>query len=370
MNWRRELVEQMKREQLDAAEMPLELPPPVGIIRVKQNVSGDGFLGNPAGAGGNGGHVWGASILLAQWLSGSPALSPYRSPALDLALPPEDAPKAIELGCGCGVISVVLAKLGYRVYATDADPASCRLTEANALHNGVAERISTHQLLWGNEQADALDELMQTMGGCPPIIVLSECVYEPQTTEYLAETLRALLVARTTTTIIHAWSDRDMDEESFLTNSLSDIVGGAAAETVARARHTRSRQCRETLTKACRCSARTVAWRSLGEKRTFIPPLSLHRSPRLLKVKCAAVRARLLPGLLRLLVDEAYPLRTLCTPSRPTAALCTLFHALLLAAVSMLGMTRPSHGSPSSLCGRPCGMEDEHLTMLSRFRMC
>ena len=50
MNWRRELVEQMKREQLDAAEMPLELPPPVGIIRVKQNVSGDGFLGNPAGA--------------------------------------------------------------------------------------------------------------------------------------------------------------------------------------------------------------------------------------------------------------------------------------------------------------------------------
>ena len=234
MNWRRELVEQMKREQLDAAEMPLELPPPVGIIRVKQNVSGDGFLGNPAGAGGNGGHVWGASILLAQWLSGSPALSPYRSPALDLALPPEDAPKALELGCGCGIISVVLAKLGYRVYATDADPASCRLTEANALHNGVAERISTHQLLWGNEQADALDELMQTMGGCPPIIVLSECVYEPQTTEYLAETLRALLVARTTTTIIHAWSDRDMDEESFLTNSLSDIVGGAAAETVAR----------------------------------------------------------------------------------------------------------------------------------------
>ena len=88
MNWRRELVEQMKREQLDAAEMPLELPPPVGIIRVKQNVSGDGFLGNPGGAGGNGCHVWGASILLAQWLSGTPALSPYRSPALDLALPP------------------------------------------------------------------------------------------------------------------------------------------------------------------------------------------------------------------------------------------------------------------------------------------
>ncbi len=55
----------------------------------------------------------------------------------------------LELGCGCGVLSIAAAKMGAeRVVATDLDPASLQATLANARANRMEERIQTRAGCW------------------------------------------------------------------------------------------------------------------------------------------------------------------------------------------------------------------------------
>jgi ribosomal protein L11 methyltransferase len=68
----------------------------------------------------------------------------------------------LDLGCGNGIASVALAKLGARVVALDNDPAAVAATEATLRRNGVEERVSVslgslgrgatlgHWLGWGD----------------------------------------------------------------------------------------------------------------------------------------------------------------------------------------------------------------------------
>lgn len=76
---------------------------------------------------------------------------------IDLAelLDARQGDEALELGCGSGLLSITMAKLGAgRVIATDLDPLALRATAENARRNGVADRIWTRAGCW----FDVLDE--------------------------------------------------------------------------------------------------------------------------------------------------------------------------------------------------------------------
>ena len=91
--------------------------------------------------------VWSAGELLASYLCAQ------RGEA-DIGLSHWDA--AIELGCGAGLVSLTLARMGVgTVVATDVDEATLQLCANNAAANGVAPNLTVLQLRWGDERAAA-----------------------------------------------------------------------------------------------------------------------------------------------------------------------------------------------------------------------
>lgn len=66
--------------------------------------------------------LWPAALMLAEHL--------YRSE-------PGLGRRAIELGCGVGLVSIAAARTGWRVLATDCDPVPLQFAEFNAAVNGV-----------------------------------------------------------------------------------------------------------------------------------------------------------------------------------------------------------------------------------------
>src|SRR5215218_658587 len=54
------------------------------------------------------------------------------------AAPPAAGARVVELGCGLGVPSLVAARAGAAVLATDEDPEALELIERNARANGIA----------------------------------------------------------------------------------------------------------------------------------------------------------------------------------------------------------------------------------------
>ena len=67
---------------------------------------------------------------------------------LMLSLRPADRAGAfVDLGCGSGVLAIAAAKLGWQpVRALDNDPASVHAARANAIINGVAVAVGSHDL--------------------------------------------------------------------------------------------------------------------------------------------------------------------------------------------------------------------------------
>jgi len=64
--------------------------------------------------------------------------------------------RVLELGCGCGLVSVLLARWGAEVVATDANRAALALAEANAArHLKEPERVQLHELNWDDTAACA-----------------------------------------------------------------------------------------------------------------------------------------------------------------------------------------------------------------------
>ncbi len=74
--------------------------------------------------------LWPASLMLAEHL--------YRNE-------PGQGRRAIELGCGVGLVSIAAARTGWRILATDCDPVPLQFAEFNAAANAVA--IEAYQLL-------------------------------------------------------------------------------------------------------------------------------------------------------------------------------------------------------------------------------
>ena len=87
-----------------------------------------------------------------------------------------------ELGCGLGLVGITLARLGWRVEATDFVEDALVFTAYNALENRVSNRLSVSYLDWSNP-----------MGPPCECLVASDVVYEKSNHPYLAQVLRTLL---------------------------------------------------------------------------------------------------------------------------------------------------------------------------------
>jgi predicted nicotinamide N-methyase len=88
--------------------------------------------------------------------------------------------RVIELGCGLGVPSLVAARAGAEVLATDFEPEALELVEVNSANNGV--RVETALLDWG--EAGDLGEF--------DLVLAADVLYERQSVKLLLELLPRL----------------------------------------------------------------------------------------------------------------------------------------------------------------------------------
>jgi predicted nicotinamide N-methyase len=89
----------------------------------------------------------------------------------------------VELGCGLGVPSLVAARAGADVLATDEDPEALELIERNARANGLA--VATARVEWG-----AADELVAR--GPFDLVLAADVLYERPSVALLLDLLPRL----------------------------------------------------------------------------------------------------------------------------------------------------------------------------------
>jgi len=118
-------------------------------------------------------HAWDAGTLRAQPLASSERL------------------RVVELGCGVGVAGLALAAAArdkVRVALTDGDSSACALSRRNAAENKLSNSVSTFELAWGGDAAEAC----AAVGGPPHLILAADVIYRVQTFGPLVTTLTAL----------------------------------------------------------------------------------------------------------------------------------------------------------------------------------
>ena len=86
---------------------------------------------------------------------------------LALMRSPSRPSRVLELGCGCGLTSVLLARAGHHLTAIDIDPQAVENTRANASRNGVSIRAVVSD--WGSAlpESDAFDFIATN----PPFLI-------------------------------------------------------------------------------------------------------------------------------------------------------------------------------------------------------
>ena len=74
-------------------------------------------------------------------VTGDALVPKFGSLLLARHLPLRGGDVVLDLGAGAGFLGILVARRGHRVVATDVVPACCECTRANALLNGVADRL-------------------------------------------------------------------------------------------------------------------------------------------------------------------------------------------------------------------------------------
>jgi predicted nicotinamide N-methyase len=173
------------REQLAGlrGQPPDALPPALLDIRVRRVrvPGGDVFLVQPAdweqlrheeGGAGRGVPYWATPWPSGAVLAGALAEDP----------PPPGA-RVLELGCGLGLPSIVAARAGGRVLATDWSPAAIELLRANAERNGVSLELEV--VSWA-----APEPLLERAPF--DLVLAADVLYERRNVPVLAELLPRL----------------------------------------------------------------------------------------------------------------------------------------------------------------------------------
>mmetsp|Transcript_2869 Transcript_2869/g.6861 ORF Transcript_2869/g.6861 Transcript_2869/m.6861 type:complete len:323 (+) Transcript_2869:54-1022(+) len=120
--------------------------------------------------------VWGAGLALARHLARHPSQS---------------GQKVVELGAGCGLPGMVLARQGSRVTLTDV-PWLLQLIEYNISANFSVDdpcRPRVAPLRWGNQE-DMAD--LQQVAGRPDLVIGADLVYRHQDFNALLQTIESL----------------------------------------------------------------------------------------------------------------------------------------------------------------------------------
>ena len=111
--------------------------------------------------------IWPSAVGLAHWFSGPGA------PAASLAC---------ELGCGTGLVGVALARMGWRIQATDYVEDALLFAAHNGRRNRAGARHQVSYLDWSHP-----------VGSPYPFLVGSDVAYEKSMHAQLEETVHALL---------------------------------------------------------------------------------------------------------------------------------------------------------------------------------
>lgn len=114
--------------------------------------------------------IWPAALALSRWfVESAPTFGPTPG-------------RALELGCGLGLVGVTMARLGWTVEATDFVEDALLFTAHNAQRNGAGGRHTVSYLDWSHP-----------VGTPSAVLVGSDVAYEKSLHPYLLRTVRALL---------------------------------------------------------------------------------------------------------------------------------------------------------------------------------
>ena len=96
--------------------------------------------------------------------------------------PPLDGVRALELGCGTGLVGLCAALHGAQVTLTDLQPGALTLAQRNAAQAGVAGRVDARLLDWRNPDVAPV-----------PLLLVSDVLYEARFAQPLANAVAGLL---------------------------------------------------------------------------------------------------------------------------------------------------------------------------------
>jgi methylase of polypeptide subunit release factors len=91
-------------------------------------------------------------------------------------LPPQGSGRALDLGCGCGIIALELRRRGYDVVATDISARALWFTRLNAAVNGL-DRIEVRR---GSLFEPVADERFALIASNPPFVITPRAAEVPQ----------------------------------------------------------------------------------------------------------------------------------------------------------------------------------------------
>lgn len=164
---------QLMRVELDVPGAPVTLAAPAQPDAVQRAAAaaGDAHAGLWA-------TVWPASRALARWAGRSAWLGP--------------GVRVLEVGCGLGLPSIVAARRGADVIATDRSAAAVEYACESARRSGVGVRAATFDVEAG---ATALQAALASIGDArwrPDLLIAADVLYHPRTHEPIASLLRDL----------------------------------------------------------------------------------------------------------------------------------------------------------------------------------
>mmetsp|Transcript_129138 Transcript_129138/g.248912 ORF Transcript_129138/g.248912 Transcript_129138/m.248912 type:complete len:259 (+) Transcript_129138:98-874(+) len=160
------------------------------------------------------------------WSSAEPLAQVLWSKRSELCIP---GACAVELGCGCGLASLVLAAAGMHVMATDRDNTLLEvITKTNIAINlaDLAAPIHIAQADWG--EFSLVEKSLRALGNPPVLLVASDVLYEPDANAALARTIREFAMLASSSgfcfSVVLSWQERSVCAEQSFLEGLADIL--------------------------------------------------------------------------------------------------------------------------------------------------
>lgn len=114
-------------------------------------------------------HLWGSSEVLARYVATTPLIGA--------------GVRALEIGCGLGLVAVVAGLRGAMAIATDREPPAVEAALRNAALNGVADRVIGATFDWRKDPDPSWD---------PGVLLAADVVYKPDNARQIGLLIKRL----------------------------------------------------------------------------------------------------------------------------------------------------------------------------------